>query len=197
MVGFAIQMGNSSLRKMTHSTAADGGFCQTEISMKCMPCLVLVLVLVVVSSPVAAKVTALAPEERAALETGAADVHLLFFIKDLPKAVREACGAATSDHEFRIADNDEKYQETDVVVQQGLPQRHFLWAAEIPGHYLVYYELGGFSHSYHVVLMTADGSGHKATVVWSAVAEAPMPSYSAFLAALDDGTLDDSLNYSH
>ena len=145
-----------------------------------------------------ADVTKLAAVDRSKIE-GAVNPELLRFTKDIPETVRDACAAVISDHVFRLAEPGQEFQVTDAILKPNLPRRRLIWAARIPGYYVVHYEMGGRGHSYHVLLVEYDEIQKSARVVWSAAGTPgiPLKDYAQFVRALKSGKLDDQRDYYH
>ena len=69
-----------------------------------------------------------------------------------------------------------------------------IWAASDGDYYVVHYERGGYAHSYHILVAKLEQS--TATILWRGVG-GPLKDYPAFLKALEQGDLDDRLEYGH
>ena len=95
-----------------------------------------------------------------------------------------------------MAEPGQEFQVTDVEMKPNLQRRRLIWAARIPGHYVVHYEMGGRGHSYHVLLVECDENQKIAKVVWSAVG-ITLKDYAQFVRELKSGKLDDQLDCGH
>jgi hypothetical protein len=137
----------------------------------------------------------LAPADRAHLLHARGKAEMIRSMKDLPAAIVQACASASSSHDFHLANPDEKFQATDVITEQRLPGKRLIWAAHIPGYYLVHYESGGIAHMFHLLLVAESPSG--ARVVWSAGSYGPVEDYDAFLSALDTKKIIGMANFPH
>ena len=74
-------------------------------------------------------------------------------IRGLPLGVRDALQALFGSPTLDIAEPGAEYQATDVIVTPRLPSRRLILAGCSADHHcLVYYERGGFAHSWFVVL---------------------------------------------
>lgn len=131
-------------------------------------------------------------------------VELLRSTCEVPVAVVQACAAAQRGGEFRLADPGQPYQETDRIAlpNRHLPWRRLRWAVRLsPGdYYLLHYEKGGFSHSFHVRLVDAtegEPGAAPARLVWSATIDRVLRNYRQFVAALRAGRLNDDPDLVH
>ena len=94
---------------------------------------------------------ALTPELRTHVRDGRFGV--VTSIRGLPLGVREALQELFGTLTLDIAEPGAEFQRTDVLVKPNLPTRRMVAAGCSTDHYcLVYYERGGFTHSWHVVL---------------------------------------------
>jgi hypothetical protein len=73
-------------------------------------------------------------------------------IRELPLGVREALQTLFSSRILDIAEPGAEFQRTDVIVNPKLPIRRLVAAGCSTDHCLVYYERGGFVHTWHVAL---------------------------------------------
>jgi hypothetical protein len=90
----------------------------------------------------------------------------------------------------------QKWQPTDFITDDKLPSKRLIWAATDGERYVVHYERGGRGHSFHVLVATLTTEDTNPKVVWRGVG-IHLKDYSAFLAALQSGKLDDTLDYAH
>ncbi len=143
------------------------------------------------------KVTRLDAVDRKNIEHPAT-VTLLRSMRDLPRSIISACASISAERTFRLAEPGQRFQVTDVIGpgDENLPRRRLIWAAEIPGYYVVHYESGGIAHLYHVLLVAFDPSREMARVTWAASAVS-LKDYPDFLRALKAGKLDDTFDYHH
>ena len=96
-------------------------------------------------------------------------------IRGLPLGVRESLQTLFKSPSLDIAEPDAEFQATDLIVTPRLPSRRLVAGGCSADHCLVYYERGGFAHTWHVALFHwtpaatrfewgADGPGGLATI---------------------------------
>ena len=73
-------------------------------------------------------------------------------IRGLPLGVREALQTLFGTPSLDIAEPDADFQATDVMATPRLPSRRLVAAGCSADHCLVYYERGGFAHTWYVTL---------------------------------------------
>jgi hypothetical protein len=73
---------------------------------------------------------------------------------------KQAFAKITGEPSFALANPGQKYQVTDVVVDRSLPRRRLIFAGVQGDEWFVHYELGGYGHSYCVLLFTVDPRNH-------------------------------------
>lgn len=73
-------------------------------------------------------------------------------IRGLPLGVREALQTLFGSRTLDIAEPGAEFQQTDVIVNPALPIRRLVAAGCSTDRCLVYYERGGFAHTWHVAL---------------------------------------------
>ena len=73
-------------------------------------------------------------------------------IRGLPLGVRESLQTLFKSPSLDIAEPDAEFQATDLIVTPRLPSRRLVAAGCSADHCLVYYERGGFAHTWHVTL---------------------------------------------
>ncbi len=73
-------------------------------------------------------------------------------VRGLPLGVREALQTLFGSPSLDIAEPGAEFQATDVIVNPNLPIRRLVAAGCSPDHCLVYYERGGYAHTWHVTL---------------------------------------------
>jgi hypothetical protein len=73
-------------------------------------------------------------------------------IRGLPLGVREALQTLFGSPSLDIAEPGAEFQATDVIVNPQLPIRRLVAAGCSTDHCLVYYERGGYAHTWHVTL---------------------------------------------
>jgi hypothetical protein len=74
----------------------------------------------------------------------------------MPDNVKEAFAKITGEPSFALANPGQKYQTTDVVVDQRLSRRRLIFAGVRADEWFIHYELGGIGHSYCVLLFKVD-----------------------------------------
>jgi hypothetical protein len=84
----------------------------------------------------------------------------------LPEPVRVAFARICHDSAFSMANPNEDFQATDVILEPGLQWRRLIFAAVANDHVLIHYELGGVALARQVVLFRV--SGPTVTFVWGA-----------------------------
>ena len=105
---------------------------------------------VVVAGSQATAPGALSTELRAHVRDGRFDI--VTSIRGLPLGVREALQTLFGSRTLDIAEPGAEFQRTDVIVDAKLPIRRLVAAGCSADHCLVYYERGGFVHTWHVAL---------------------------------------------
>jgi hypothetical protein len=73
-------------------------------------------------------------------------------IRGLPLGVRDALQTLFGSRTLDIAEPGAEFQRTDVIVVPNLPIRRLVAAGCTRDRCLVYYERGGFAHTWHVAL---------------------------------------------
>src|ERR671914_92821 len=73
-------------------------------------------------------------------------------LRGLPLGVRDALQTLFGSRTLDIAEPGAEFQRTDVIVNPKLPIRRLVAAGCSTDHCLVYYERGGFVHTWHVAL---------------------------------------------
>jgi hypothetical protein len=83
----------------------------------------------------------------------------------MPSKVQEAFAAITGERSFALANPGQKYQETDVVSEPGLPFRRLLFAGTKDDEWFVHYERGGRGHGYDIIVFRVDAQ-HAVQFLW-------------------------------
>lgn len=73
-------------------------------------------------------------------------------VRGLPLGVRDELQALFGSRTLDIAEPGAEFQATDVITKPNLPTRRLAAAGCSSDHCLVYYEHGGFAHTWHVAL---------------------------------------------
>ena len=116
--------------------------------------------------------------------------HEIHAAANLPPAVFALC----ADNAGRLAEPGQKWEATDVIMDDKLPRKRLIWAATDGDYYVVHYERGGPGHSFHVlVAKLKDG---KQSFVWYGVGR-HLKDFRAFLDAVASNKLDDRLDYAN
>jgi mono/diheme cytochrome c family protein len=111
------------------------------------------------SSPVPHKLTA---AEKAHILDGEFSIEKT--VDHLPDNLKSAFAHLAKEHDFKMANPGEKYQETDVV-EPGLPDRRLIFAGVSKGRCFIHYEKGGWGHNFHIVVFDVDPAG-KVSFLW-------------------------------
>jgi hypothetical protein len=131
-----------------------------------------------------AKVTKLDSKQRRIIQTSTfRHIHSL---KKLPPGVVALC----ADNNGKLADPDQKWQETDVIYDKNLPRNRLIWAGTSKDYYVLHYEKGGFAPSLHVVLIKADKVPR---ILWHGTGF-KLRDFNEFKKALEENKLDDRLD---
>ena len=93
---------------------------------------------------------ALSPELRAQVRDG--QFGVVTSLRGLPLGVRDALQMLFGSRTLAIAEPGAEFQRTDVVVNPSLPFPRLSAAGCSMRYCLVYYERGGFAHTWHVAL---------------------------------------------
>jgi len=83
----------------------------------------------------------------------------------MPANIKHVFADITGESSFALANPGQKYQVTDVVVDQKLPFRRLVFAGVKDDNWLVHYERGGRGHSYYLLVFRVDPHGD-AHFVW-------------------------------
>jgi hypothetical protein len=84
------------------------------------------------------------------------DFLIVKSVDRLPNELKSAFVRLSGMHDFAMANPGEKYQETDVIIEEGLPFKQLLFAGTLSDKYFIHYETGGIGHSYHVAVFAVD-----------------------------------------
>jgi hypothetical protein len=86
-------------------------------------------------------------------------------VDHLPENLKSAFSHLAGMHDFAMANPGEKYQVTDVIIEEGLPDLRLLFAGISRDKYFIHYEEGGIGHSYHLAVFAIDSEG-KVKFLW-------------------------------
>jgi hypothetical protein len=110
-----------------------------------------------------------APSERARVLDG--DFAIIKTTAFLPWKCKSAFAALAHQKQFDMAEPSQKFQETDVGMEPGLPLYRLVFVGITTNKCLIYYEHGGFSHSFYVlVLDTSNQTEVKFLLGWAGTA---------------------------
>jgi hypothetical protein len=109
---------------------------------------------------------------------------------DLPTSVVFLC----ADFKGRLADIGGRWEPSDYITDDKLPQKRLVWAAASGKYYVVHYERGGIGHSFHILLAKKDGN--ETVAVWRAVGD-KYSNIAAFIKSLKNGQMEDDPKYAH
>ena len=71
----------------------------------------------------------------------------------IPASLKQAFSKITRQRSFAMADPGQKFQVTDVVLDNALPSRRLVFAGTQGDTWFVHYERGGYAHSYYVIAL--------------------------------------------
>jgi hypothetical protein len=148
------------------------------------------ITLLFLSTSAFAEVISLASDVRDRLFASAPSGKMSYSIKDIPAAVMQACANIAYQHDFSMANPGEKFEATDNILDETLPERRLLWAGRLPNYYLLHYEHGGIGLHQHVVIVSYSDP-KTAKVIWSGFSR-PLKDYKEFLETLKAGKLSDA-----
>ena len=139
-----------------------------------------------------ADVTKLSSEDRKNLEK-ASQFHEIHSTTNLPSTILSLCDGGG---DGKLAEPGQKWNATDAIIDPTLPGKRLIWAAVGGDYYVVHYERGGIAHTFHVLVAKLAKADAKPKTLWRAMG-GPFKDYAAFLNGLQNGKLDDGLDYPH
>jgi hypothetical protein len=107
--------------------------------------------------------------------------------------IRLALGNKVGNVPLVMADPGDPWEATDVVSSPRLPRRRFISSGISRDLCVVFYEVGGRGHSFHVAITVLEGSEWR--FAWQAVASRKVDSVAALNVALRKGELNDDSAY--
>jgi hypothetical protein len=113
--------------------------------------------------------------------------------KDVPEPVRVLLEALTKTDGKVLAEPGDRYQETDVIAEPGLPRRRLIFAGNGKGVYFVNYELGGRGHSQHVAVF--EFRPGEISLVWRAVLDKRVDTLKDLREEVRNGRYKDGSTY--
>src|ERR1022692_4206207 len=111
---------------------------------------------------------------------------------NLPPAVFALC----ADSAGRLAEPGQKWEAGDAIMDDKLPTKRLVWAVTDGNYYVVHYERGGRGESFHVLVAKLKVGEIKPSFVWYGVG-GHLKDFRAFLEAVANKKLDDTLDYAH
>ena len=120
-------------------------------------------------------------------------------VEDLPPAVKEALRVLFKADSLEMAEPNQEFQSTDVVLGppigsgKPLPSRRLDLAGVGKDLCLVHYERGGVAHSYNVVLLTL--AGGTARFAWGGTVKGRMADLDALETAIFKGEVATTVSY--
>ena len=118
--------------------------------------------------------------------------HEIHAATNLPPAVFALC----ADSSGRLAEPGGKWEATDAILDATLPRKRLIWAVTDGDYYVVHYERGGRGHSFHILVAKLKAGDSKPSFVWRGVG-GKLKDFRAFLDAVTNNKLDDTLEYAH
>ena len=115
-------------------------------------------------------------------------------VKEIPASVLMKFSEIARDPNLTIANPGEKFQETDVISEEGLPLRRLIFGGISKDYCLIHYEQGGYAPSYNVILFKL--SGKSADFLWGGTRFKKIRGLSELRELIKADALDDSLPYS-
>jgi hypothetical protein len=86
--------------------------------------------------------------------------------KDIPKFIKKQLDCYTTNN-FDIANPDQPYQSTDVIIERGLPRRKLTFLAKSSNVLVLCYNIGGIGVSSHLILIRFNN--HKIIDLWKGI----------------------------
>lgn len=114
--------------------------------------------------------------------------------EEMPQALKDAFTAATRQKAFALANPGQKYQDTDVVEEPGLPLRRMVFAGASENKWFIYYESGGIGHSYAVVVFGRQRDG-RVRFLWGGMSSARAADMNELRKMIADGRCSDHGSY--
>jgi hypothetical protein len=105
-------------------------------------------------------------------------------VEQLPPSVKTAFAALTHQSQFEMADPGRDFQLTDVITHEGLPRRRLIFAGISDRDCFIHYEMGGYGHSFYVVVFSRASSG--ATFMWGKALSKPARDLAELRSAAND-----------
>ncbi len=112
------------------------------------------------------------------------DFKILTSVEQLPASVKTAFAALAHQSKFEMADPSRDFQLTDVITHEGLPRRRLIFAGISDRDCFIHYEMGGYGHSFYVVVFSRASSG--ATFIWGKALSKPVRDLAELKSAGND-----------
>ncbi len=121
--------------------------------------------------------------------------HEIHGATNLPPAIFVLC----ADYKGRLAEPGQKWEVSDAPLDDKLPTKQFIWAVTDGDYYVVHYERGGFARGFNFLVARLKAGESKPAFIWRGVPlrGEKLGDYPAFLEALRNGKVDDTLDYAH
>lgn len=107
---------------------------------------------------------------------------------------KQAFAKITGESSFALANPGQKYQATDMVVERGLPLRRLVFGGVRGDQWFIHYELGGFGHSYCVLLFKVDPT-NPVQFVWGGAGSHGAKNLSQLRKMVAAGQFSDEMQY--
>jgi hypothetical protein len=135
----------------------------------------------------ATNVTRMPPEHRKVLVDAShfSEVHAT---TNLPPAIVAIC----ADGHGRLAEPGQKWEATDVIIDDSLPRCRLIWAAINGDYYVVHFERGGIGHEFVILIATMKSDTTKPTIIWQGDAVYLLKDYRAFVREMQANRLIES-----
>jgi hypothetical protein len=116
-------------------------------------------------------------------------------IAEIPSEVRSTFAEMAGQTEFEMADPGQAFQKTDMIFLRRLPWRRLAFAGVAPHKCFLFYEMGGFATTYHLVVFAIDPP-LPARFLWAAASGESFSDLSQLRSAVtDEQRLQDSFAY--
>ena len=119
--------------------------------------------------------------------------HEIHGATNLPPAIFALC----ADGNGRLAEPGKDWNPTDVIIDDTLPRKRFIWAVTDGNYYVVHYERGGVGYGANFLVARLKAGESKPSFIWLGfgIRRQPLKNYPAFLKALRNGKVDDNFDW--
>jgi hypothetical protein len=138
-----------------------------------------------------ADITKLPIDDQKVLSDGSR-FHEIHAATNLPATVFALC----ADLNGRLAEPGQRWEVSDFITDDKLPTKRLIWAVTNGDYYVVHYERGGYTHTFHMLVAKLKVGDGKPSLVWRGVG-GQMKDFKAFLDAVAKNKLDDRSDYAH